>query len=576
MKYFYLIFLITFLNLVYSQSFEEKRCSEYYYKGEALYKAKDYTGARQEFEKSFILKMNNFSAPCLFMSGLCCLNEKNYNIAILRFQDLINKFPQSTLKDEATYHKALAMLEKTESRDGGLYLLLTLYENSKDEILKKDSYNAAKQFLYDATVFYLELYLNDCKKSIKSTVYEALCYKHFLNKDYDKVKKTISAAKKDAVDITPILKKFVNAIAISENGSGSNSTSNTKKTINIAVVLPFMTQLAQDSSLNGISKISLEFMEGILDASSKLSTSYPINIQFWDSQKDSNRINNLIIKDLNKFHPDLIIGEIFNSQSQVLTEYSEKNKILHLIPFSQSQTLTDNKKNVYLANPSYRTQAEGLGKFSKSKSESKKIMIIEEDSPVFNECAEIFKKNNPNASITIKKISSNITAGLSEMPKLVNEFVGLKYDGIFLATNKQDYYANFLQNTSKGDSTNYNLFAFSDLKDFNKVSMEFYFWTKAAFITNSDDENDISLSEAVDNQCFSKYNYYPNNFYYQGYDIIRFSIQQLQNNIENDAFKKMKAFKGINQNYFFGNSQSNMSLQFIQYKDFKINKVTLW
>jgi ABC-type branched-subunit amino acid transport system substrate-binding protein len=89
-----------------------------------------------------------------------------------------------------------------------------------------------------------------------------------------------------------------------------------------------------------------------------------------------------VLAGLGRFNPQVVVGELFNGQSRLLSQYAEKNNALCIVPFSPANELLITKKNTFLLNASYQTQAQALARYLYAKTNTRKVFILNDYSPL--------------------------------------------------------------------------------------------------------------------------------------------------------------------------------------------------
>ena len=177
----------------------------------------------------------------------------------------------------------------------------------------------------------------------------------------------------------------------------------TKKALyKIAYLLPFeLNNLnSTDENLPGnVSRAAVEFYMGSLVAmentTALLAPDIKFELKFLDTENSDNQIKSNLIKELDIYQPDLIIGPFMPSEIKVVSAYSKKNKIPTVCPVSYVADCI--KSNPYLVSekPSLLTQLNSLRNFAQKNYPDYKIILFGSN-----------KKENDSSLILLKKIDS--------------------------------------------------------------------------------------------------------------------------------------------------------------------------
>lgn len=558
-----------------------KKAEAFFRNGFSEFEANHYDLALTEFRKVFNLTETRFHDPAYFYAGLCYYNDKDYDLAIQCFQKNIDKEPESRYKEEAIYHKGLSMLNKpsVESREGGLFVLMDLENKTVDNSLKQDIRNTILNFLYNSRIFFLENYYQKVRTSYKSMVAEALAYQYHLEKQKDKLIQFIDNYQKE-LPLTHNLVKIKNLATY----NSFNNVERWKDTLKIAVVLPLNALEYTDSSQNIklINRYALEFLYGLEYGleNKTFPNIQKIKIKVFDSQRDSNVVKQLTKKELVDFQPQIIIGEFVTSNSQILSQYCESHQILQIIPFANAELLVNNKSYTFLLNSTLSNQTAVIAKWIAKKSDFKNIVGIFDDTPEGKKTAEIFAKGLEKLKFKILYFeTSNWQNSVNQIIEACLDTLHL-VDAVFMNIQKQEHFELLLNRLTRSDTTQFTLITVNDIKNFSRIDGKRWYYFSTVFTQLSDINSKFEDKEKIQNIAFNQYKLKPTVNFYQGMDVVEILslvlTEKYKGKTWKESFESLKAFQGYNQNYFFGQSNSNQSIKLYQFQKNGVNQLEIW
>lgn len=146
-------------------------------------------------------------------------------------------------------------------------------------------------------------------------------------------------------------------------------TAKTAGVVKIAIMLPFFADNEPDiAGLEQIperAKAALEFYEGfetsVLAFGDSLSKQYHVKVL--DTQRDT-IVTKMQLRDLERFKPDVVVGEIYNRQSRLIADWADRNGVVHLVPLSPTYELTQGRLHTYLLTASTYTHGRSMAEYA--------------------------------------------------------------------------------------------------------------------------------------------------------------------------------------------------------------------
>ncbi|MEM9987230.1 MAG: hypothetical protein AAF804_19215, partial [Bacteroidota bacterium] len=136
----------------------------------------------------------------------------------------------------------------------------------------------------------------------------------------------------------------------------------------LAICLPFkLDAMGPDSlgQLDPAQRLALEFYEGFelaMQAYRPL-LNKRFHLKVIDSRQDELTLQNEL-ENLDFFEPEMILGDIYNTQSALIANWAEDRAIPQLIPLSPSEDLVAGKQHVFLAHPSAERHGEAMAEYA--------------------------------------------------------------------------------------------------------------------------------------------------------------------------------------------------------------------
>ncbi|MCS7073715.1 MAG: hypothetical protein NZ108_04525 [Bacteroidia bacterium] len=549
---------------------EDPKTQELITQAEKFYRAKNFEDAAETYELAAKQKLNTLTTYAMYMSGISYFYANNKTKALEKWIQLLKAYPKTAYAEEANYHKALILLEQN-NREAALYLLFNIVEKTNDAVLRGDALNVIKKNLFEADIDFLENYYKIVRKRYKEVVLEALVYKLIKTGKHDRVEELISAITESGQPRPLFLKKYKSWVR--------NTGYATANQLKIAVLLSLF---SNEKEITPKSFMALEFLEGLLVAAQKLKYPHSLNvtIKIWDIEKDNLKTEKLLNSEVTDFKPDIIIGDIYNNPSKIISYYAERNKILHIVPVSPSEELISGKTLTFLANASIPTQLKALAKYAKEELEVKKCLVLNDGSKLSEELCEVFTRylRNLDVSVSIKKLGEKSNA-LSSSGWIAKEIDSLNYDGLYFPSNDEEIVGAILSLINKR-KVELAVMGTSDWRNFEAIDRDLLEKFQVIFPDFYHEDNDTIQYDLFNRLYNQTWGNYPTRFASQGFDVMRFILLNYPQLISTEdpsiVFHKAKPYRGINQNYYFGKAQDNQSVQLMQFRDKSIEKIKLW
>lgn len=225
---------------------------------------------------------------------------------------------------------------------------------------------------------------------------------------------------------------------------------NQAEMIKIAIMLPFFAEEQEVSDtlleIPARSKVALELYEGFETALKEneefLTKSYYIKVL--DTRRDIATVESQL-SELANFKPDLVIGEIYNRQTRIISDWAEKNGVVQIVPLSPTHSLIEGKNNVFLLNPSTFTHGKKMAEYAFRDLGLRNMLIFSDGKAATYELAKSFEEQFSimggfPKTITIDsvfdKAQAQINAAKNEMATAQGVYIPINNEeimGLFLA-----------------------------------------------------------------------------------------------------------------------------------------------
>ncbi len=193
----------------------------------------------------------------------------------------------------------------------------------------------------------------------------------------------------DSIDL--YMDKYINPLSENE----CDSIEGLKDTIKVALLLPFFSRefaevqkMENDTMLltdkyyyescrkkTTIGSSFIEFYEGVLLAVDSLKNSVrSIKMLVRDTERDTNTVRK-IIKELEVFKPDIIIGPVFPENVKLIAEFARQHQIVVASPLSAKTDLIEDNPFIMQVMPSRQTELNVLADYI-SQYYDKNIMVV--------------------------------------------------------------------------------------------------------------------------------------------------------------------------------------------------------
>lgn len=522
-------------------------------------------------------KFNTRSTASIYLSGIAWLEAGNKDKAMAKFNRILNYYPESRYVNEARYHKAILLMQDTSTREYGLKMMMDASDNSKDRTLQGLAKDAISKFLYqEADIAFLDYYLKVVRESYKNLVAEALAFHYIESKQFGEIAKVVNRVDSTGKRVSPRLKAMKDKCAGLANQEVPRAQS-----LSIAVLMPFFAN--ERDSANPVSSrslVSTEFLEGMQMAVQNRKVPYPIDLELvaFDVRRDSGLTRKILNQEFTKAPVDVIVGSYYNNESRVIAEWCEQNKVLHIVPYSPETYLAKDKKYVYLASPALSTHAKKMADYAVQLQGYKKIAVFTSDERITKLLAEEFmaKATALKAEVLVKKYSVNPEKAQTQIPDLVRQLSGQNFDAVYIPDGNEEVAGMILSNL-KLNRLQLAILGSPEFRNFRAIDKELIDNFLILFSDAVYEMNNPEVSEILIRTYAEEYNQRLTLNVMRGYDLMNW-VLDMASKSENKPDQKQTwlrgadTYRGINQNFHFGNHPDNQGVFILRIEGRTIGK----
>lgn len=331
--------------------------------------------AWDSFEIAREREFNRSSTAATYLAGYAAFKLGYDEIAESRFQEIIRDFPKSRYTDDAEYHLALILLRKGGAlahEFEGLDRLVGLASNARDSRMKSMALAEWRSFLFEfADRDVLETYSRTSPDAYKHYVMEALAYKILQQDGPSVASMRLEAYYQEGGRSTEFLDSFMASAGLVDQPAPPNKNPRwaDPNLLRIALVLPFqINQVGYPAYLSEIPQNQvrpLEYYEGFQMALREFqaNSSKKVFVKVLDSERDTFRTKR-ILRELDSLGIQAVIGDIYNTQSRIISEWAEQRQVAQVVPLSPSSDLVNQKMHTFLANPTAFTHGQKMADYA--------------------------------------------------------------------------------------------------------------------------------------------------------------------------------------------------------------------
>lgn len=548
----------------------------------------EYMDAWDAFEIAREREFNRSTTAATYLAGLAAYELAYDDIAEARFGEIIQEFPRSKYVDDARYHLALLHLKKSrtlQTEFSALNELLSLAQSARDSRLKSLALDSWREHLFSsADRDLLETYSRTAPSSYQAYVMEALIYR-ILEQDGPIVAQTrLKAFEREGGRPTSWLQELLPEEKIA--ATPTDPRWENPSLLRLALVLPFqMNQLAYPNYLEEIPATQvrpLEFYEGFSIAVDEFqrTSNKRVYIDVIDSQRDTFRVNRLFSR-LDSLGIQCVVGDIYNTQSRVLSRWAESRKVPQIVPLSPSADLVAGKSHTFLANPIAQTHGKEIAAYAYDRLGLRHMYVFTDGNTSTQALLDGFRREFQTKGGTIDTLLfSPIFKGVAvkQIPDLAKQIpMDALNTGIYLPIMGNEEAASLILNILLQQGKELPVLgaphfrsSYTSISNDIKSSFELIFST--SYLTDPQDE---ALNRFYQ-RYVQDYGLPPSEYVVQGYDLGKYVLTQLSRynpslGMDFSSYLKIApAVQTLHLPYKFSSSQSNQAVNLGQFTEMGI------
>jgi len=283
----------------------------------------------------------------------------------------------------------------------------------------------------------------------------------------------------------------------------------------------------------------IEFYEGVLLAVDSLKNSVnSIKIIVKDTERDTNTVKR-IIRELEYFNPDIIIGPVFPENVKLVADFARQNQIVVISPLSPRRDLVENNPFIIQVIPSRKTELDVWADYISQYYDKNIILVHNSDSNEFKEMDYFrgklfsnFYRDSTYKYIVYKEVRFNDTLSNN----ILHALSGDKENMVFISSTNEAYVMEAV-NKLRRYQKDYQIrvFGYPIWQTWSNIDIEYLHDLQLnIYVPFYIDYNDKHTKYFI-NKCRRIYNYEPHsvmakgyNYCFLGYDIALYSLSALK------------------------------------------------
>lgn len=552
-----------------------QKAIDYLEKGKQLMRLKNYADAYKMFEEAMTFPENTSTTTVVYYAALCAHHNRDWMVAIPLFEQLLEEYPLTKYKYDALLHLNVGRIES--GIEGlqmlGLYGLAEMRENADKKIpyiLAIEATNAIKRYLYTKlTAEVLSSYYLETEKKYKQEALEALCLRMLKDGNADIASGLYEIYKAEGGASSHILAQLFSP------ERRIKWVSNKKPFITIAIVLPFSipsseTEIYPMMEFPEHTTSALEFYEGWMMAMRHVEPALRKNfhVKVFDSQRNSQTVEG-ILQELEELAPDIILGDIYNRQSRLLSEWAEKRGIVQLIPLSPTYNLVEGKSYTYLMHPSARRHGEALAVYAYKQMHVKNVVIFTDGSETSQEMTAAFAEAYQlmGGATQICMLDSVFSVAKPQIERYL-KFLS-KAEGVYIPIDNDQHLSYLLAMIDAG-RYNIKIMTLPKVMDYSKIDQNIFNRHYIYFTTSYSPDFNGEIYKWLSADFLRYYGSPPSEIQLRGYDIGMYLFSLLDGYTPkqgplNRYIRSASLVQGVHNDIIFNKHQENQSIKVQQF-----------
>lgn len=523
-----------------------------YKKAVQLYADQKYFEARELLLPLTNKKYENSVSPYAhYYYALSAFKLNKFYDARTILKQLFERFPDWRKMEDATY----------------LYANIAFAENKPEEALQ--SLNRITSKAWRQEIENMEyIYLSKIKElsQLKQLYQKSPDNPVLAQLIVDNIQKNKNVSREDL----ELSDQLTNQFNLGGNSGGNSKKSKAKENdnaINVAVMLPFRLFEFDPNRTNRANQYVYDLYAGMKLAQEKLaSEQINLNLYAFDVEKDVKHAND-VVNNRGFDKVDLIIGPLYPEVNKVANSFVKSNDAIQLHPLSNNLQLVNNEKSVFLASPSYETQAVKAIEYIVNEKSARSVAIYFGNTRKDSTFAYIYRDKALEKGLKVLAIRKYLNADNIDTKQ--------KPDHIFISGSEQNLGPKIISALDKKRITS-PIIAISSAFDFEGSSLSIFnrdlYLIQLEYMDREKEEVKNFRSAYINSQ-----NIGPSYYSYLGYDMLLFygrmlksGKNRLRNNLDSIEYTQGYTLDGFD---YTNRSNENKIVPIIKYQDGKFIEV---
>lgn len=541
----------------------------------------DYLSAVFALDSALLRPDNPVTTTAWYYKGLAWFYAGRDDHASHAFSTLLEAYPETNYRPEIEYHQALIQLDGfPEEQALGLQTLLTLAEADSLRSLAMDARRGARDFLFEACdTAWLEAKLAELPPEEEGFFLEPYCWCMQEYWDAPEVARSqyqlyLLAGGKPL----PFLERLFDPRREQRYGD--------RDQIKIALFLPLFLEEAIQDSLGTIprgSRIGLDFYEGLQQALDELEPQLRRTavVRVFDTRRDS-ATTVALLPELDAWYPDLVVGAVYNTQTEILSDWSERTGTPQIVPFSPNNRLIEGRDFTFLAHPDITVHGYRLAEHAVDSFEVQRVAVFTNQTKATQELADAFTQRLRELGkqvipVTVDSIFTE--DGAKEIVASVRSLRLQNIDAVFIPIFGDQETAGLI--LSQMSVLNFRVPVLGSphmWKRYPNIDRELKDRFQLTFSTSFLCEKSDSSYQRYYQTTLREYGVPPSDFHTQGYDLGQWVLTVVNNYPFRylslaSYLRSYPEFKGLHQNFDFRGSQRNQYVNLGRFEEGAVKKV---
>ncbi|MFK7968955.1 MAG: ABC transporter substrate-binding protein [Bacteroidia bacterium] len=558
-----LLFCLLCLSAV-AQSYTDPQALELIRQGKTALESRDYQRALEDFAAAAKRPVHNRTDQASYFAGLASHYGADHLNAIAWFDYMIQNYPNTAYVSEAIYHRGLSNLSlvNLQNKVAGLNDLFFLFENPVTPIdLRTNALSAIRQkTFYELDMKVLEYVYTSSKPGQTPLIAEALCYRYMDQGVRYSADRIIADLRRRGIPTTDFINKLM--------GPRSKTHYYEPNAIKLALMLPMYLPANKNAKPNPKGAIGRDFYEGFRIALSDFQrrARKRIYLKVFDTKRDPNLVDRQL-QALEELYPDMVLGDIFNQPSEIISKWCHERGIPQMSPLSPTLNQAE-KPLLLLGHPSVETHGQKMAAYARQQLKLNKVVVWSDGRAITERIANAYAAQfaQLGGEVTWVRVDSNFSKARGQILRYITTRAKTeKPDGHYIPLPSEEMCGLILSEmnyrrmkTYIMGSPNWQYFESID----RGLMVRYRLMFSSGYFVNEDDP----IYKAFAKRFKTDFKRKPNADHVQGYDFGMYILQMLDrfdytNRVPLDQY--IRAYgnhKGFHINFFYNGHFDNQAV----------------